>query len=202
MLYFRVSPPWCNPSPLSSMIMWRYGWYNQADWITIYKWHCYADEIRAGEFPNPLLHLHVLFQSVYTFYIIPPPCKIYEHKVFVFTTPGFCIWDFKHFRRKSSQQHKIAHTVIEDFSYASNATHLYRDTLLCRSEFYLPLWKKRWISPHRVLRSEVLMQVCWGGTFLHFLASTTMASASTKPKPYRWLTSSKTHKNNNTHTHY
>ncbi len=37
--------------PLSSMIMWRYGQYCQADWISTYafEWHCYADEVRAGE---------------------------------------------------------------------------------------------------------------------------------------------------------
>ncbi len=34
-----------------SMIMWRYGQYCQADWISTYAfaWHCYADEVRAGE---------------------------------------------------------------------------------------------------------------------------------------------------------
>ncbi len=31
--------------------MWRYGQYCQADWISTYafEWHCYADEVRAGE---------------------------------------------------------------------------------------------------------------------------------------------------------
>ncbi len=31
--------------------MWRYGQYCQADWISTYAfaWHCYADEVRAGE---------------------------------------------------------------------------------------------------------------------------------------------------------
>lgn len=53
------------------------------------------------------------------------------------------------------------------------------------------LWRS--FSPHRVRRSELLVHVCWAGTFLHLLASTTMASASIKPKPYRWLTSKQTH---------
>jgi len=66
------------------------------------------------------------------------------------------------------------------------------------------VWELQWVSPHRVRRSEVLLQVCWGGTFLHFLASTTIASASTKPKPYRWLTTTThtdMHRDTDTQTH-
>ncbi len=43
-------------------------------------------------------------------------------------------------------------------------------------------------SPHLECCSGIWLQVCWGGTVLHFIASNTMASASTRPKPYRWLT--------------
>lgn len=46
-------------------------------------------------------------------------------------------------------------------------------------------------SPHLVCRSGIWVQVCWGGTVLHLVASSTMASASTRPKPYRWLTVSR-----------
>lgn len=43
-------------------------------------------------------------------------------------------------------------------------------------------------ATHLGTLSRLPTQTCWGGTVFHFLASTTIASASTSPKPYRWLT--------------
>lgn len=43
-------------------------------------------------------------------------------------------------------------------------------------------------EPHLGLLSTVATHMCWEGTAVHFLASRTKASASTKPNPYRWLT--------------
>lgn len=60
-------------------------------------------------------------------------------------------------------------------------------------------------SFYLVLRSDILVHVCWGGTLCHFLASTTMASASTNPNPYRWLTTPRQSTgefNNDFYTHF
>lgn len=46
-------------------------------------------------------------------------------------------------------------------------------------------------TTHLGTLSRLPTQTCWGGTVFHFLASTTIASASTSPKPYRWLTGKK-----------
>lgn len=43
-------------------------------------------------------------------------------------------------------------------------------------------------EPHLGLLSVTATHVCWEGTAVHFFASRTRASASTKPNPYRWLT--------------
>lgn len=41
---------------------------------------------------------------------------------------------------------------------------------------------------HLICRSELSTQMCWAGTCFHRSASFTIASASIRPKPYRWLT--------------
>lgn len=51
-----------------------------------------------------------------------------------------------------------------------------------------PSHRHRPHNTHLGTLSRLPTQTCWGGTIFHFLASTTIASASTSPKPYRWLT--------------
>lgn len=51
-----------------------------------------------------------------------------------------------------------------------------------------PSYRHKPRNTHLGTLSRLPTQTCWGGTIFHFLASTTIASASTSPKPYRWLT--------------
>lgn len=72
---------------------------------------------------------------------------------------------------------RLSHCISRASSIKAHSKHLHG-----------PEQSPQTCDTHLGTLSRLPTQTCWGGTVFHFLASTTIASASTRPKPYRWLT--------------